>query len=614
MTLNDLGTGKLDKLKDDSVAKFIDTLHDSCVNGMLKYHRDWYIFERFAKGNHWIVYNKTLNKIQSIPTDDGEIRRTVNKIRSQIRGVKNFVKRNQPRWEVHPDGNKQENYDEALQKNKLIQYIYDTRKFVLLLTNQIVSSLKYSIGIIEGGIINKEGQQYLAFWNDDPFDVFFDPTSPSKEACRFIIKVVSKPLTSINNQYKTKLSPDNKDASSQYKESLERERKGAEGDKGSKDLETILVKEFWFKVLDSSGKTTIRMIKIAGNKVLEAIETNYKRYPFFIYNPEIDGNCIYSDPWIKDLISLNKSLDKTVSQIETYIQRMNAGKYLIKQGVEVSSISDKGAEKVFYKGTVPPMPMAQPQVPTALFSFSDKLEGWIEELGGIREASLGRLPGSIQSGKAIEALQNADASTVAEPIENLEMMLAEIGEFCLEVIDQYQITSEEIVTGKEKIKYIGGSAKNPPSDALQIKPGRVTVKIVPEVAYSEDSRKEWVLRLAEAKLIDPQTVLEQFAFSNISDIVERMKIKEEEAYKQEMMKQQASHAGPGDGQPQDSAELADQENMKMASGQQVQPTPKALWLPEHTQLHMMFIQQNQDAYKQNQQLFDSHIQAESQYQ
>jgi len=28
----------------------------------------------------------------------------------------------------------------------------------------------------------------------------------------------------------------------------------------------------------------------------------------------------------------------------------------------------------------------------------------------------------------------------------------------------------------------------------------------------------------------------------------------------------------------------------------------------------MVIQQNQDAYKQNQQLFDSHIQAESQYQ
>jgi hypothetical protein len=54
------------------------------------------------------------------------------------------------------------------------------------------------------------------------------------------------------------------------------------------------------------------------------------------------------------------------------------------------------------------------------------LERWIEEFGGIREASLGRVPGSLQSGKGLEALQSADAATVAEPIENLEEFLADI--------------------------------------------------------------------------------------------------------------------------------------------------------------------------------------------
>ena len=54
--------------------------------------------------------------------------------------------------------------------------------------------------------------------------------------------------------------------------------------------------------------------------------------------------------------------------------------------------------------------------------------------------------------------------------------------------------------------------------------------------------------------------------------------------------------------------------MSMAAGTPPPLTPQALWTPEHTQLHMAFIQENQDAYQQNQEIFDEHIQAEENYQ
>jgi len=54
--------------------------------------------------------------------------------------------------------------------------------------------------------------------------------------------------------------------------------------------------------------------------------------------------------------------------------------------------------------------------------------------------------------------------------------------------------------------------------------------------------------------------------------------------------------------------------MKMAAGQEVPMTPMSLWTPEHTQLHLAFIQSDSEAYRQNQQLFDAHIQNEEQYQ
>ena len=51
----------------------------------------------------------------------------------------------------------------------------------------------------------------------------------------------------------------------------------------------------------------------------------------------------------------------------------------------------------------------------------------------------------------------------------------------------------------------------------------------------------------------------------------------------------------------------------MAAGQDVPATPQALWTPEHTQLHMSFINENQDAYGQQKELFDKHISQEEAY-
>lgn len=602
------------------IVKYIDSLYNSSSKMYSKQHKDWYINERFVRGDHWIVYNKTLNKIQTIPITQGEVRRTINKVRTQLRGVKNFIKRNQPRWECHPTNNTKEAYAEALKKNKILQNIYRKRKMPSKLTDLIVNALKCSVGVLEGGVIEKDGKTMLDFWVDSTFDVIFDPYANNINDCRFIFKTFVKPVEAINDNpnytvdKKAELS-DNKEAAVDYKNLLELEKYNRESNRNEGDLETAIVKELWMKY-QKDGETVIKVITIAGNNVLRVYTPKYRRYPFFIYSPERVSDAIYGDPWLKDLISPNKSLDKSVSQVEAYIQRMLAGKYMIKQGVEVSSITDKGAEKVYYKGQTPPTQMPLQPLPAAPFNYINKLEQWIEEGGGTREASLGRVPGSLQSGKAVEALQAADASTVSEPVENLELMLEELGEFVLEVISDYTIASETIVEDGEEVKYIGSKLPEGaelPEDTMRITPNNeVKVVIVPEVAYSETEKKEWLMRLAEAGLIDKQTVLERFQFSNVADIVERVKLKEEEDYKKDIVKQRESHRTDGNG-PEDTADYADQENMQMAAGQPVPPTPRALWTPEHTELHMAFIQENRDAYEQNKELFDEHIANEEQY-
>lgn len=600
----------------DEVAVYLETLFEDTQKQYLKQHRDWYVNERFVRGDHWIIFNKSLNKIQVIPIQDGEIRRTINKIRTQIRGVKNFIKRNQPRWQSQPLGATTEALENAKKTDKILQYIYRTLKFPFLLTDVIVSGLKFSVGVLEGGIVEEDGKKKIKFWYDDTFDILFDPFGADVNSCRYVIKALKKPKTSVKNNknytIKGDLTSDTKDGVSTYKEILEQEKYGKDSSGTSEDLESVLVKETWIKWADDKGKVNLKVFTVASGQLIRVFSPKYRRYPFFAYNPEKEGGAIYSDSWIKDLISMNKSLDKGASQVEAYIQRMLAGKFLIKQGVEVSSITDKGAEKIYYKGSVAPSQLNLQPLPSTPFSHINNLERWIEESGGAREASLGRAPASIQSGKGIEALQAADASTVAEPIENLEAFLADVAEFTLELIEDFTIASEEIIEGQEKIKFIGATEEGLPSETLPIKATAVKVTIVPEIAYSEEAKFERLIRLVEAGVIDPQSLLEKLAVSNISDILERIEVRKQEEFKREMVKQKESHRTSGQS-PEDTADLADQENMQMAAGQQVPETPQALWTPEHTELHMAFIQENQDAYNQNQQLFQQHVDAEQQF-
>jgi len=482
------------------------------------------------------------------------------------------------------------------------------------MTDGITNAMKTSIGLFEAGVVEKNGKIDIDFWVNDTFDVAFDPTSSTIQGCRYYIKTKATPLTSIKEKWGVNVKADNKPSASQYKTLLENERHNGES-AGAKDLETAIVKETWLKWKDEAGDVKMRKITTCEKQVLDIEDVNYRQYPMWSYCAEREAGVMYPDSWIKDLISPNKSLDKTVSAMETYIQQMLAGKWMIKKGVEVSTITDNGAEKIYYNGSVPPTQMNLQPLPSSVERYTNMLEGWIEEFGGMRAASLGRNPGSLQSGKALEALQSADAGVVAEPIENMEILLQKMGRFILEVISDFQVGSQILTEGGEDIKYIG-DVEGAPEDALVVKPTDVKVVIVPEIAYTEEAKLGRLMQLAEGGLIDPETVLEKLNFTNIADVMDRIKKKKEQEYQENIVNQRESHRTDGGG-IQDTAQLADQENMNLLAGNDVPMTPQALWTEDHTQLHMLFFKENREAFENNPEamaLFEAHIANEENYQ
>ncbi len=601
--------------KNEEVSSFVDNIYNDTKSWMLKIHRDWYLNERFARWDHWVYYNKTLWKIDKIPVEQWEIRRTVNKVKSQIRGVKNFIKRNQPRWQTSPSDWTDESLKEAITSNKILQHYYDTLNFRSLLTDIIVSSLKTSVWILQVWVSENKWEIDIDAFPMNPFEVMFDPTSQDYRKWRFIALSYPMPISTIKEKYSkviwkdsnTDVSWDSIESESEFWSLLEKERKWTSDSSSSKEMATSIVKELWIR-WSEWWNTKIRRITTWKGYILDVYDTKYKRFPIFVYNPEKAFNSPYSEPWIKDLISLNKSLDKTVSAIESYIHRMLGGKYLIKKWVEVSTITDKGAEKIYYKGNVPPIQMQLQPLPYTPIQYSNSTEQWIEELWWVREASLGRAPWSLQSWKWVEALQASDAATVSEPVENLEDFLREVGEFILDIVSEYSITSKEINVWWEAVKFTWKEWANIDWVIKINRKTNVKVVIVPEIAHSEDAKFERMMQMVQLWILDPQTVLEKLEVSNIADVMERVKYIQQQKMQDEMLKQKASHSKWE--WIEDYADLADNENQSMSMWKQIPETPDSMLTQDHTNLHLAFIKEFQQDYMQNQELFDQHIMSE----
>lgn len=603
------------KWSNPNVSTFVDTLYDETKNWILKLHKDWYINERFVRWDHWVYYNKSLWKIAQIPVEEWEIRRTVNKIRSQIRWVKNFIKRSQPRWQCSPKDWSDEAMEESIASNKILQDQYESLAMKRLMTDIIVNSLKTSVWILQVWVSN-----ITWMWPEieavvkNSFEVMFDPASTDYRKWRFILVSYPVPVSTLKEKYSWVLwkdwevSPDNKEWESEFWDLLEKERTN-KSTWQSRELDTVIVKDIWLRWIEN-WKVKIRQIVTCKWYILDVYNPKFNRFPFFVYNPERNFNSVYSDPWIKDLISLNKSLDKTASAIEWYIHRMLGWKYLIKKWVEVSSITDKWSEKIYYKWNVKPEQMRLEPLPYTPITYTSNIEKWLEELWWQREASLWRNPWSLQSWKWIEALQAADAAVVSEPVENLEDFLKEVWEFILDIISEYWIVSKTIFSEWQEVKFVW---KEWPDIKWVVKikrKAKVKVVIVPEIAYSEEAKFERMMKMVELWIIDAQTVLEKLSLSNIADIMERVKSRKKDEMSEELLKQNASHWEWN--APADPATLADSENNQMAMWVQIPETPESMLIKEHTDLHIAFVDEFPDDYNKNRELFDAHIQAERQ--
>jgi len=134
----------------------VDELFNATSKLRQKDELEWYVNQRFVDGDHWIKFDKQAGKITN-ETETKKIRRSINLIRAEVRGLKNMVQKIPLTVEVvaSPKSNSPEDKaaaeDEAKQKNTAWRAIeYDLK-------------LRHKIpGMVEDGFIKYSG--WMVLW------------------------------------------------------------------------------------------------------------------------------------------------------------------------------------------------------------------------------------------------------------------------------------------------------------------------------------------------------------------------------------------------------------------------------------------------------------------
>lgn len=507
-------------------SEFFKSCWDQAYNARQPQDLSWYVSTEFYRGNqHLKVSNGSISK----PKTEKIV---VNKIYTTVRGVRNYVLRNRPKWSTSPTNGNQTNNSEAVNINKFLDFEFDDLGMKRKLKDVVGHGLIKSIGIGQTLWDSSldEGKGGIAHNSIDPFDFYPDPKAKIFENAQYVYIAVRKNLSDLkkNKSYDQKvvatLNPDDTVSTSSFKQMLDQQNTNTTT--GDKENGAILIKELWYL---EGGK--VMVASIANDEYETPLRdevTEYTHLPFRIFHSDIQPGCFYGFGWVKPLIPIQKALNETVQSQLDYNRIMNKGKYDVPYASKVKFIDSEHGQIFLRRGNQPVTQMGIAPISQNIVIQERNMNSYIEDLGALQEATRGRLPSAGTSGKALEVLQIGDANNMSELVENLESYLEGVGADILELAARHYTFARNIQPIEESgvrsfIKIIGEKAPNDIEGVTKIpEKNIVDVKISSYLADTQEGRQEIAKELAQLGVLDPQSVLEVYQFSNIADIVKRI--------------------------------------------------------------------------------------------
>lgn len=556
-----------------------------------KYDWEWLVRNLYIRGYHFARYSRASNTV-TFSTKTG-VRIPINLVTAHMRGVRNQVTSFQPKWEVLPKVTNESAIENARFSGKILDYIYDKAQIRRKIKEIVNDALWASIGIWQFDV---DKDNNLIINRIDPYDLYVDPNIKSPDlndpdyGAEYVDKVVQTSLEAIkkNKEYdqnaRDNVNADNIAASAEYKKFLIQVTRQMYG--GLKeDNETVLLHETWMRERDDEGKIQMRVVHWVDTlqDPLKDQLVDTEKYPFEILQGDIAPGELYSESWVKHLIPINRAIDALESHIFEYNHIFARGRFVIDKnsGVRIimnqhGQIIEKNRGSNIQALTIAPLPNSPREQIGAMRAY-------LEDISGVHDVSLGRLPGTLRSGTALAELKQADATNQADLVDNLEDFLSRSGKRILDLVAEHWNTSK-LISATElggKPSYFMAAGEN--SSLAKKKENKMTfgemelplaiigadnevrVQVGSWLAYTKEARQDKLKELFRLGAIDQKTYLQFAEFADIDGIVERTR---DEALMQARRGMPARNAEKEFGQTNLSdEEIALAENELMVEGQ-----------------------------------------------
>lgn len=519
-------------------------------NARRRYDWEWLARDLFRRGYQFSRYNAETKTL--IMSSSKSTRIPVNLTAAAMRSIRNQVTTFRPKWEIAPDTTSDDSTEDIPFIQKYLDNIWRVSRLKKKVKELVTQGLMYSVGgpfqvVWDETIENSDGSKgNIAIYLIDPFDFYIDPKCTDGlnfSDAQFVIKAVRTPLDEVktNPMYDQAArdmltSGEMKLASSEYKQFLLQSLKFVNQTEIDEN-QTVILKEAYFKERDTeTGKVKMRVMHYVDMIPVPLYDTviNETEFPFVGYQADMNPLEVYGESWARHVIAANKIINALESSTFDYNYRYAKGRLVVDKNSGVKVVTNEHGSIIEKNrgSTVEPLPL-QP-LPTAVENQLSRFRMYFEDISGVHEASMGRVPSGVKSGIGVAELKQSDATNQDDLVDNLEDCLGELVRKILKISAKEfktarvvrpmgQDTEDFAVVGskfmKDKKTYTIGEKEY--KLARLYENNDINVSLGSWLAYSKEQRQEELKNLFKMGVIDQKTLLEHLEFGDVQSILQR---------------------------------------------------------------------------------------------
>ena len=568
-----------DKAKTDKLFEQRDFLANTAklalrhsADARRRYDYEWMVRDLFRRGYQFSRYQPNTQTVILASRQTAKI--PVNIVAAQMRSIRNQVTSFRPKYETLPRHATEESRVQSRYQGKLLDYYFDHLNFKKKIKETVTQGLMYSVGG-PWQIVYDEETKEVKVWMVDTFDFFFDPLAETIEECEYVIKAVRRPKNEvIFNQEYDKIARreitggEARLAVSEYKQFMLQALKYVT-QYNREEAPTVILFEGDFKIHDEDGKVHIRKVIWTDQNSIPLVyeDTDENEFDYVLYVADLNPKEIYGEGWMKHVMPINRVINSLESSVYDYNYRVAKGRIVIDKDSGVRDIHNVHGEIISKNKGAEVRALDMPGLPVAVQNQIERMYKYQEDIGGVHDSSLGRVPPGSRSGVMLAEMKQSDSTNQQDLVDGLEDFLEEVGRKMLKKMAKHY-TSMKIIKDLgfkgEDEKYfavVGEKAKLAgKTDSFhknQVKVGpdwidlvklgednNVRVTIGSWLGYTKEMMQEKTIKLLQLGAIDQKTFLRLWEFGDIDSVVQQTRV--EQLLKSKLTNPQDPNSGQED--------------------------------------------------------------------